>query len=1080
MILSFLVSLLALAAPVGTKDLASGFSNPPAEKCSHVIWGWEGAMDIGTIRHDLDSMKTKGFRSVIIEAGYHLPFEYLSEGWFETVRTAVLEAKARDLKVRIIDEGKYPSGFAGGKFTRERPELRMKALVVLDTIHVAKGEVLKGVEVVKPASSPLQKGGKTGEKEIFSAFAASRSGALDRPVPVVDGKIDFVAGNDSWDILLVGWDYRTGDTRAVNNPNGGKDKTNSQSDGLSAEAARQFIDWTHEKYKECLGDEFGKTMLGFRGDESDFGYLPWTPDFAEQFKAIKGYDPVPYIAGVLGRRPSSMQNLVRADYYDVWSSLFADNFFGQQAKWCEENGVEFITHLNKDHDMPECVRVSGSFFRDLSRIQVPGVDAIWNQIWPETVNDFPKFASSVAHVYGRERAFSESFAAYNIPPTIPTAEYALNYQMVRGINYFELMFWMAGSKKANWMTDPEMKPLNDWLNRVGWMMQQGTPGARIAVFYPTATLWSGDRAVNPDLVEISQILLGHQRDFDWVDDDAFSDALQVRGSSLQNRSGQRYSTLIIPSCDVITQKAWAVIEEFASKGGKVLFWGRRPSKLAGRSFREGIPVPELPGTVFFEPAVSWTPTVAASLPGAELSLGDGHKGITYTHRHLDGCDIYLIFNEGETPQTFEANFDAVGQVRQWDGRNGSSSVIDYETEDGRTIVNMTLKPWESRLLTIERCDSEFNVRKYGVRGRGKAETAAIQAVIDQAALSGGTVVFPAGQYLSGALFFPRGVNLRLEKGSVLKGTANPDDYPVIPTRFEGIDRNWRCAFLNFDNNDGVVVSGEGTVDGNGLEWNKIRAAGGRPRLICFTGCDGGSISGLKLRNQACWGLHVLYTRGFEIQGLDILAKDYIPSSDGIDIDSSSDVRIAGTFISVHDDCISIKSGKDEEGRRMAKPSSDILIEDCHFGYGHGAVTMGSEISGGIRGVVARRCRVDSDNWAPIRFKSQPPRGGLVQDILFEDISVSNVRNVFDVSLEWRSNAERDRVFVYADPVTRLKNVTVRRVSGDAQTMGHFYGFGCDPIARDVFRFEDCSFTAGKDLVVNNASIDLSGMKIIIK
>ena len=238
---------MVLTAPVGTDDLARGFANPPAEKCSHVIWGWEGNMDIETIRHDLDSIKTKGFRSVIIEAGYHLPFEYLSEGWFEAVRTAVLEAKARDLKVRVIDEGKYPSGFAGGKFTRERPELRMKALVVLDTIHVAKGDVLRGVEV---------KAGK-GCKEVFSAFAVSKSGALDRSVPVVDGKIDFIAGGDAWDIMLVGWDYRTGDTRAVNNPKGGKDKTNSQSDGLSREAARQFIDWTHEQYKKYIGDEFG-------------------------------------------------------------------------------------------------------------------------------------------------------------------------------------------------------------------------------------------------------------------------------------------------------------------------------------------------------------------------------------------------------------------------------------------------------------------------------------------------------------------------------------------------------------------------------------------------------------------------------------------------------------------------------------------------------------------------------------------------------------------------------------------------------------------------------------------------------
>ena len=106
---------------VPLSEAARQFANPPAEFASHVIWGWEGPMDIETIRHDLDSIKTKGFRSVIFEAGYRLPYEYLSDEWFEGIRTGVMEAKARGLKVWLIDEGKYPSGFAGGKFTRERP-----------------------------------------------------------------------------------------------------------------------------------------------------------------------------------------------------------------------------------------------------------------------------------------------------------------------------------------------------------------------------------------------------------------------------------------------------------------------------------------------------------------------------------------------------------------------------------------------------------------------------------------------------------------------------------------------------------------------------------------------------------------------------------------------------------------------------------------------------------------------------------------------------------------------------------------------------------------------------------------------
>ncbi len=727
--------------------------------------------------------------------------------------------------------------------------------------------------------------------------------------------------------------------------------------------------------------------------------------------------------------------------------------------------------------MPSCVRVSGDFFRDLSKIQVPGVDAIWNQIWPETINDFPKFASSVAHVYGKRRAFSESFAAYNIPPTIPTAKYAVDYQMVRGINFFEFMFWMAGSKNTNWMTDPGMKALNDYTGRVTYMLGLGKPGARIAVYYPTSTLWLGNNSYNQDLVNISQLLLTHQRDFDWVSDDAFSEALTVHSTCLENRSGQKYYTLIIPSAEAVSEAAWEKIGEFAKRGGKVLFWGRRPSMLYGKSFFENKPFPLSGKNMFEEAAIAWTPTVVAAMPQPELFLESAAPKVSYTRRHLEGGEIYFVTNEGEEPYEFTAVFDGSGTVREWNGYDGSSKVLDGGKDGPRTRIRMTLNPWESKLISIERQNTEYNVRKYGVKGNGKSETQAIQAVIDRAyASGGGTVVFPAGNYLSGALFFPSGVNLRVEKKAVLKGSADPSEYPMVPTRFEGTDKKWRCAFLNFDCSPGVSVSGEGTIDGNGLEWNKLPYDGGRPRLICLTACDGGRISGLRLRNQACWCLHLLYTQGFDIEGLNIEAKEYIPSSDGIDIDSSSDVRIADCYVSVHDDCISIKSGKDEEGRRVGRPSEDILIENCHFGYGHGAITMGSEISGDIRNVTARNCRVDEGNWAPIRFKSQPSRGGTVENITFENIEVSHVRNIFDVNLEWRPGSDRNRVIEYSDPVTQLRNITVRNVHGDGRTMGHIHGFASDPINKDVFHFENCSFHTETGLSLRNAAVDMNGLK----
>ena len=690
------------AHQVSLSEAEKQFGLPPVEFASHVIWGWEGPMDKQTIRKDLDSIKSKGFRSVIFEAGYKLPYEYLSDEWFKGIHTGVREAKKRGLKVWLIDEGKYPSGFAGGKFSKERPDLRMQALVVCDTVHVKRADVIKD---------------RTVTDGVISAVAVSRSGALNRMVEVVDGKISFNAGLDEWYILLVRPEFRTAVTRAVNNPTGGKDATNSLCDYPNPDAVRQFIDWTHEQYKKYLGDDLGATVLGFRGDEPDYAHTPWTPAIVDEFKRLKGYDPSPYLASFFTRSLTTREQRVKADYWDVWSRLFATNFFQQQAEWCEANGLAHITHLNNEHNMPVCVRAEGNFFRNLNRVQVPGVDAIWNQIWPGTVNDFPKLASSVSHVYGKSRAFSESFAAYHISPTIPQAKYVVDHQIVRGINFFEFMFWMAGSKNKNWMSAPGMKGLNEYTNRATYLMSLGRPGARIAMYYPTSSMWLGNNTVYNDLVVLTQEMLKHQRDFDYLDDDAFGEALVVGPGYLENKSGQRYYTLIIPSADAISASAWRKIEEFEKGGGKVLFWGRRPTMLVDKTFVEPQSVPDMPDA-YYEPSLEWTYKVSGAMPEAEMLIYKPERktsrrqkqpieektlaadSVRYTRRVMSDGDLYFIFNEGDGEVTFTACFDKVGAVKEWNTNDGSIKEIPFKEIGGKTELTLTLAPWESKIVTL--------------------------------------------------------------------------------------------------------------------------------------------------------------------------------------------------------------------------------------------------------------------------------------------------------------------------------------------------------------------------------------------
>ncbi|HYX06401.1 MAG TPA: glycosyl hydrolase, partial [Bacteroidales bacterium] len=400
----------------GVQEILQNYNNPGPEYGPNLLWGWNGPVDSTVIDNDLDRILKMGFRSVTIEAGYHMRHPYLSEGWFKLIHYAVQEAGKRDMKVWLIDEGKYPSGFAGGKFSSERPDLRMQGLLRGGRIKLSPGESVH----------------RNLHASVVSAVAVNLKSGLAHEVDISGHRLDYTAPDHPVTLLLALHRFKTSVTRAANNPTGGKDTTNSLCDYLNPVATRQFIDFTHTKYFEEMAGEFGKTLLGFRGDEPDYGFIPWTPGITEIFREKKGYDISPWLASFFVKKPTSQMMKAKADYRDVWSQLFADNFFGVLGDWCAEHGVAYMVHLNHEDKLMQLVRSEGSFFRDMRDVQIPGVDAIWNQIWPGTVADFPKLASSAAHLYGKPLAMSESFAAYRTKPAIKTGKWVIDHQLARG------------------------------------------------------------------------------------------------------------------------------------------------------------------------------------------------------------------------------------------------------------------------------------------------------------------------------------------------------------------------------------------------------------------------------------------------------------------------------------------------------------------------------------------------------------------------------------------------------------------------------------------------------------------------
>ena len=713
LILSFLTMMVAYAQQpwqkindIGLKDIAANFMNPPAENGLVLWWGWDGPVNEEVIKQDLDKIKSFGFKQVMIEAGYGMTATYLSPGWFELVKTATEQARIRGMRVWVEDEGKYPSGFAGGKFSTDRPDLRMQGLVITEKIDAVAGQVI---------SRKLT-------SETLSAISVNLDDNSIQYIPIIKGELHWTAPAGKWQILLAEHQFRTSQTRSVNNPTRGKDISASLFDYLNPEATRQFIIWTHEQYKKYVGAEFGKTFMGIMGDEPDFGYTPWTPKMLDEFKKRKGYDIQPYLASFFVKNLPEDARRAKADYWDVWSSLFSENFFKIQADWCAENKIEYIVHLNHEEIGPALVKSEGDYFKNMRHVGIPGVDAIWSQIWMDHEADYPKLASSAAHVFGKPRAFTESFAAYTYKPTVTQAKWVIDYQLVRGINLAQIMFMassaqkprpdsvrkttpstpptMAGQRVGSFFTTDSFPAVAQNINRATYLLTLGRPAAQIALYFPTSSMWLGDDESNKSNLSIAQQLLEKQLDFDFIDEQALTSVLTIDKGSLKNLSGQRYYAVIIPSITAISKTALEKLKTFAASGGKVIFMGYEPSIVVDQTFLKASGPENLDWAVR-EPSGNFTQTVMNALPHADVALEQSCPDIKYMHRHIIDGELYFFFNESAIKQANKVTIEGKGKPQTWDASSGRIETISG-TSSNKDFVSLplTFEPYETKFIII--------------------------------------------------------------------------------------------------------------------------------------------------------------------------------------------------------------------------------------------------------------------------------------------------------------------------------------------------------------------------------------------
>ena len=418
----------------------------------------------------------------------------------------------------------------------------------------------------------------------------------------------------------------------------------------------------------------------------------------------------------------------------------------------------------------------------------------------------------------------------------------------------------------------------------------------------------------------------------------------------------------------------------------------------------------------------------------------------------------------------------------------------------------------SRIKPPEFPKRDFDITKFGaVADEAKDSSDAIaQAIARCNEAGGGRVVIPPGVFATGAIHLKSKVNLHVSSGATLKFSRDPRRYlPVVYTRWEGTECLNYSPFVYAYQQDNIAITGTGTLDGQagcehwwpwkgraGCGWSKgqVSQENARNTLMQMGEKDvpladrkfgeghflrPAFVQPVRGKNILIEGVTIVNSPMFEINPVmcnnvtvrDVKIASHGPNNDGCDPDSCIDVLIENCVFDTGDDCIAIKSGRNRDGRRLARPSENIVIRNCRMKDGHGGVTIGSEMSGGVRNVFAEHCVMDSPHLnEALRFKTNAMRGGFIENIFARDLTIGEIADAIvhiDFNYEEGPNGPEHPLVRNID----IRNVTCRK----AKYAVYARGFRDAPI-QDV-HLENCTFehVAEANVIDNVRDLTLAGV-----
>lgn len=692
------------------------FRNPPCEYRAAPFWAWNCDLNKDLLLREIDQMKRMGMGGFHMHVRTGMSTTYLSDGFMQLIRDCVDKAKEERMRAYLYDEDRWASGAAGGYVTREE---RYRARYLLfTTVSYEQAEE-------NPASVPVDSP-RTGKGRLLARYAVrlNDEGELAEYRLLKDGQQADAAETAWYAYLEIEKESPWFNNQTYVNT-------------LDKKAIERFVEITHERYKEVVGNEFGgavqsifsdepqfsrKTTLGFAGEKKDV-VLPWTDDLPDTFRAAYGEELLAGLPELYWELPGGAVSLIRYHYHDHIAERFAEGFADTVGTWCARNGLLLTGHMMEEPTLKSQTAALGEAMRSYRSFQLPGIDMLCD--WREYTT--AKQAQSAAHQFGCPGVMSELYGVTNWDFDFRGHKLAGDWQAALGVTLrVPHLTWvsMEGEAKRDypasigyqspWYTEYPM--VEDHFARLNTVLTRGKAQVRLGVIHPVESYWlhwgptEATALVRDEMDEhfqsLAKWLLYGLIDFDYISESLLPQQCEA-GNAPLSVGEMAYDVVLVPDCQTLRATTVDRLESFVAAGGRLVFAGRIPELVDAKPSGRVKELAQRAECISFSKGA-----ILSALDGVRFVDIRDDKGMRTTNLlhqvRAEGDTRYVFLCHGEKPENPDVcpredivlRIRGEWKVRRMDTATGEITPLHVAYEKGRTVLRYAFYAYDSLLIEL--------------------------------------------------------------------------------------------------------------------------------------------------------------------------------------------------------------------------------------------------------------------------------------------------------------------------------------------------------------------------------------------